>query len=119
MPASTFIEACPPTIRARLRETAIAVAESPPNRFAGGGKWEAMHGDMSGWFEIRVDGTPRRTHYRLYCLLDYQAEGAKKPYLVIVDGRAKPFRTTLGPAEYDQVKALGVDYLSSKVRSIG
>ncbi len=28
------------------------------------GYWEAMKGDMSGWFEVRVDG-PRRHHYRL------------------------------------------------------
>jgi hypothetical protein len=119
MPAQVFIDSCPETIRARLRDTAIAVAESPPHRFAGGGKWEAMHGDMSGWFEIRVDGTPNRTHYRVFCLLDYEAEGAEKPYLVLVDGRKKPFRTALPDAEYAKVKALGEDYFSTKARSIG
>ncbi|MEP7764539.1 hypothetical protein [Sanguibacter sp. 25GB23B1] len=119
LPAQEFIDSCPETIRARIRETAITVAASPPNRFSGGGKWEAMHGAMSGWFEIRIDGTPSRTHYRVYCLLDYEAAGAVKPYLVLVDGRKKPFRTTLAPSEYDKVKLLGGRYLSSKDRSIG
>ena len=27
----------------------IAVAGAPPKKFAGGGYWEAMHGDMTGW----------------------------------------------------------------------
>ena len=31
-------------------------------RFAGGGYWEAMKGEMTGWFELRVDG-PGRHHY--------------------------------------------------------
>ena len=46
-----------------------AVAGAPPPMFSGGGKWEAMHGDMSGYYEIRVDG-PSRHHYRLFCLLE-------------------------------------------------
>jgi hypothetical protein len=45
------------------------VAAAPPKRFSGGGYWEAMHGEMTGWFEVRVDG-PQRRHYRLFCLLD-------------------------------------------------
>ena len=45
------------------------VAAAPPKRFAGGGYWEAMKGDMTGWFEVGVDG-PRRHHYRLFCRLD-------------------------------------------------
>lgn len=48
---------------------------------------------MSGWFEVRIDG-PKRHHYRLFCLLDYEAKGQEKPLIVVVDGRDKPFRTT-------------------------
>lgn len=44
-----------------------AVAEAPPPAYSGGGYWEAMHDDMSGYFEVRMDG-PSRTHYRLFCL---------------------------------------------------
>jgi hypothetical protein len=36
---------------------------------AGGGKWEAMHGAMGGWHEIRLTG-PGREQFRLFCLLE-------------------------------------------------
>lgn len=97
------------------------VAAAPPKRFAGGGYWEAMgrkHGtDMTGWFEVRVNG-PQRHHYRLFCLLDYDAINRDKPLLVIVDGRGKPFRTELAAKEYEAVKALGVEYRSRPQRSL-
>jgi hypothetical protein len=46
----------PVKVRATMRAVLVAVAEAPPHRFAGGGCWEAMKGDMAGWFEVRVDG---------------------------------------------------------------
>lgn len=119
MPARAYLASVPTTIRARIRNVAIAVAEAPPTRFAGGGMWEAMHGALTGWFEIRVDGTPRRTHYRVFCLLDYEAHGAEKPLLVLVDGRTKPFRTTLADADYAAVRTFGDDYRSTQPRPIG
>ncbi|MFJ8842818.1 hypothetical protein ACIRFF_07935 [Streptomyces cyaneofuscatus] len=93
-----------------------AVAAAPPKRFAGGGYWEAMKGDMAGWFEVRVDG-PERRHYRLFCLLDYEAEGNKKPLLVVVAGLDKPFRTVLSDADYQRVRGLGQEYRSRNPRS--
>ena len=47
-----------------------AVGEAPPPRFSGGGKWEAMHGSMGGWYEIRLTG-PGREQFRLFCQLEY------------------------------------------------
>jgi hypothetical protein len=44
-----------------------AVAEAPPNAFAGGGYWEAMHGTMAGYYEVRVNGRDRR-HCRLFAV---------------------------------------------------
>jgi hypothetical protein len=44
----------PTKVRARLLATLAAVAKAPPKRFAGGGQWEAMHGEMTGYFEVRV-----------------------------------------------------------------
>ncbi len=38
----------PTNVRARLLATLAAVAKAPPKRFAGGGQWEAMHGDTTG-----------------------------------------------------------------------
>lgn len=95
----------------------VAVAAAPPKRFSGGGYWEAMHAGMTGWFEIRVDG-PNRHHYRLFCRLDYEAIGLNKPLLVVIDGRSKPFRTTLSDAEYGEVRDYGEEYYKRNPRSI-
>lgn len=98
-PGREALNSYPSKVRATMRAALAAVASAPPKRFAGGGYWEAMKGPMTGWFELRVDG-PGRHHYRLFCLLDYDAEGFEKPLLVIIDGRDKPFRTTLSDADY-------------------
>lgn len=74
IPGREFLSACPPKVRATIRAVLVAVATSPPKRFAGGGYWEAMKDEMSGWFEVRVNG-PKRHHYRLFCRLDYDASG--------------------------------------------
>lgn len=118
VPARAYLDSVPPRIRARIINVAIVVAETPPKRFAGGGMWEAMHGKLAGWFEIRVDGAPNRTHYRMYCLIDSRAEGHNRPLLVLVDGRTKAFRTTLSDADYAAVKAMGDDYRSRNPRPI-
>jgi hypothetical protein len=76
-----------------------------------------MKGDMSGWFELRADG-PGSHHYRLFCLLDYEAEGRAKPLLVVIDGRDKPFRTVLAEKDYIEVRALGEEYRTRNPRSI-
>ena len=108
----------PASARAKAYAVLIAVATAPPKRFAGGGYWEAMKGEMGGWFEVRIDG-PKRHHYRLFCLLDYEAKGQDKPLLVVVDGRDKPFRTTLSDADYAEVRAMGKEYLNRNPRAIG
>lgn len=100
-----------------MRAVLVAVAAAPPKRYSGGGYWEAMKGNMTGWFEVRVDG-PKRHHYRLFCRLDYEAEDATKPLLVVITGLDKPFRTELSDSDYASVCQLGVEYLSRNPRSI-
>ena len=101
-----------------MRAVLVQVAAAPPKRFAGGGYWEAMKGEMTGWFEVRVDG-PRRHHYRLFCRLDYEAHARSKPLLlVVVCGLSKPFRTRLSDADYKRVRELGREYLSRNPRSL-
>ncbi|GAB08862.1 hypothetical protein GOARA_021_00990 [Gordonia araii NBRC 100433] len=117
-PGRDALRAWPASVRAKAYSVLIAVATAPPKRFAGGGYWEAMKGDMSGWFEVRIDG-PKRHHYRLFCLLDYEAKDNEKPLLVVVDGRDKPFRTTLNDSDYAEVRAMGDEYLARNPRSIG
>lgn len=117
-PGRDFLnDVCPPKVRATMRAVLGAVAAAPPKRYAGGGYWEAMKGDMTGWFEVRVDG-PKRHHYRLFCQLDYDAKKVEKPLLVVIDGRDKPFRTELSNAEYKAVRDLGTEYRSRNPRSI-
>lgn len=116
-PGRAFLrDVCPVKVRSTMSAVLAAVAAAPPKRFAGGGYWEAMKGDMAGWFEVRVDG-PKRRHYRLFCLLDYDAEGSEKPLLVVVAGLDKPFRTVLSDADYQWVRGLGQEYRSRNPRS--
>jgi hypothetical protein len=116
-PGRDFLSRCPTGVRAKFRAVLTQVAAAPPKRFAGGGMWEAMKGDMTGWFEVRRDG-PKRHHYRLFCLLDYDADGEDKPLLVVVTGLDKPFKTTIADRDYEAVRQLGDEYRARNPRSI-
>jgi len=117
VPGQEFLAACPTKVRATMRAVLVAVAAAPPKRYSGGGYWEAMKGEMTGWFEVRVDG-PKLHHYRLFSRLDYEAENATKSLLVVVAGLDKPFRTELSESDYAGVRRLGEEYLSRNPRSI-
>jgi hypothetical protein len=66
VPADVFLDSCPDRVEATILAALEAVREAPPPQFSGGGKWEAMHGTMGGYYEIRVTG-PGRAQYRLFC----------------------------------------------------
>jgi len=119
VPVREFLDRCPTAVAAKLVAVIKAVAGAPPPAFSGGGKWEAMHGDMSGFYEVRVDG-PKRHHYRLFCVLEREGAqvGLGGPSLVLVTGKDKPFRTVLSAADYAEVRSLGREYLSRALRSI-
>jgi hypothetical protein len=106
-------------VAAKLVAVVKAVADAPPPAFSGGGKWEAMHGDMTGFYEVRTDGAKRR-HYRLFCLLD--RDGAKVglggPSLVLITGKDKAFQTVLSAADYAEVRRLGREFLARTPRSV-
>jgi hypothetical protein len=116
-PGRVFLHSCPPAIRIKFGARLAAVAAAPPNKFAGGGYWEKMHGDMASWYEVRVDG-PNRHHYRLFCMLDYAAEDREKGLLVVLDGRDKPFQTTISATDYSRVRDMGEEYLKRNPRSV-
>jgi hypothetical protein len=88
-----------------MKAVLVAVAEAPPPAFSGGRKWEAMHDEMSGFYEVRVDG-PQRHHYRLFCILERcgREVGLAGPSLVVITGKDKPFRTLLSDEDATQVK---------------
>lgn len=119
VPARQFFDQCPPAVVQKFFAVIKAVANAPPPQFSGGGLWEAMHDEMAGYYEIRVDG-PKRHHYRLFCLLDRDGAivGLGGPSLVLVTGKDKPFRTVLTKADYEEVRALGTEFLSRSPRSI-
>ncbi|WP_196759531.1 hypothetical protein [Mycobacterium avium] len=116
-PGYQFLSGCPAKVEATMYAVLNAVASAPPKRYAGGGYWEAMHGTMTGWFEVRVDGSRPRMHYRLFCRLDYSAKGADRPLLVVVTGMSKPRGTTFSESDYAAVKALGDEYFARNPRS--
>lgn len=114
VPAEDFLRSkCPESVKDNLRAVLVAVAKAPPKSFPGGGKWEVMHDNMKGWYEARADG-PARTHYRLFCRLDYDAPGETKPLLVVVTGMKKPFMTEFTDTDYAKVRALGAEYFAHR-----
>lgn len=76
-----------------------------------------MHGDMTGWHELRCNGRDRSQH-RLFCLIDTEARGASKPWLVVITGMSKAFRTTFTDADYKSVRDLGEEYRARNPRSV-
>jgi hypothetical protein len=100
-----------------------AVAVAPPPQFAGGGKWEAMHGSMGGWHEIRLTG-PGREQFRLFCVLENAANeellrrGLTKPTIAVVTGMRKPWRTKFSETDYSRVRRLGDEHKANHPRRI-
>lgn len=60
VPADEFLDRCPDKVEATILAVLEAVRRAPPPAFSGGGKWEALHGTMGGYYEIRVTGPGRR-----------------------------------------------------------
>ena len=119
VPARDFLDSCPTKVQAVMLAVLDAVAAAPPPAFSGGGKWEAMHGRMGGFYEVRVDG-PQRRHYRLFCLLERNGleVGLGGPSIVLVSGLDKPFMTTLSDADYEAVRRLGEEFRARLPRCV-
>ena len=124
VPAADFLDDCPTKIEAQFNAVLDAVAAAPPPQFSGGGKWEAMHGTMGGYYEIRLTG-PGREQFRLFCLLENAApaelkrRGLKGPSIVVVNGMRKRHRTTFTDRDYAKhVRAVGEDHLANFPRRL-
>jgi hypothetical protein len=98
VPAIEFLESVPLKVRAEIHAVLDAVAEAPPPAFSGGGKWEVMHDDMAGFYEIRVQGGGK--NHRLFCLLERDAEDLGGSSIVAIDGLSKPKRSAANPKDY-------------------
>ena len=53
VPGEKFPDGLPGKLDARFNAVLEAVRAAPPPCFSGGGHWEAMHGEMGGYYEIR------------------------------------------------------------------
>jgi len=108
VPAIEFLECVPPKVAAEIHAVLDAVAAAPPPSFSGGGKWEAMHDDMAGYFEVRVQGGGM--NHRLFCLLERDADDLGGSSIVCIDGLSKPPRTAAHPRDYRRVKRYGAEF---------
>jgi Txe/YoeB family toxin of Txe-Axe toxin-antitoxin module len=96
VPSIEFLDGLPAKVAAEIHAVLDAVAEAPPPSFSGGGKWEAMHDDMAGYYEIRVQGGGR--NHRLFCVLERDADDLGGSSIVCLGGLSKPPRTAAIPA---------------------
>lgn len=94
-----------------------AVAEAPPPKFAGALHWQAMHGTMSGIYEVRVKGPDKRL-YRLFCLLEREAPGLPGPTLVVLDGMSKQVGTAFSDGEYRRIRRLRDEHVAQLPRRV-
>jgi hypothetical protein len=100
-----------------------AVRDAPPPQFSGGGYWEAMHGDMGGYYEIRLTG-PGRRQYRLFCILDnadpgeLRERGFDAPQIAAITGMVKDSGKKFSGRDYAKVRKLGNAYLAELPRPI-
>jgi hypothetical protein len=108
VPAIDFLDSIPAKVAAEIHAVLDAVAAAPPPSFSGGGKWEAMHGDMAGFFEVRVQGGGM--NHRLFCVLERDAEDLQGSSIVCIDGLSKPPRSPASPRDYRRVKQYGVEF---------
>lgn len=102
VPTITFLETLPPKVAAEIHAVLDAVAEAPPPAFSGGGKWEAMHGDMAGFFEVRVQGGGK--NHRLLCVLERDATDLGGSSVVCIGGLSKPRGSAASPRDYRTIK---------------
>ena len=91
-----------------IRTMLDAVAAAPPPTVSGGGKWEVLHDEMAGYFEVRVQGGGM--NHRLFCVLERAAEDLGGSSIVCIDGLSKPPRTAAHLRDYGRVKRYGAEF---------
>jgi Txe/YoeB family toxin of Txe-Axe toxin-antitoxin module len=108
VPSIEFLDGLPAKVAAEIHAVLDAVAEAPPPSFSGGGKWEAMHDDMAGYYEVRVQGGGK--NHRLFCVLERDADDLGGSSIVCLGGLSKPPRTAANPRDYRAVKRYGAEF---------
>jgi hypothetical protein len=101
-PTIEFLDTLPDKVAAEIQAVLEAVAAAPPPSFSGGGKWEAMHDDMAGMYEVRVQGAG--ANHRLFCLLERNADDLGGPTIVCLGGLTKEVRSSASPRDYRRIR---------------
>lgn len=104
VPALEFLEGLPTKVAAEIHAVIDAVASAPPPSFSGGGKWQAMHDNMAGFYEVRVSGGGQ--NHRLFCLLERDAPDLGGSSIVCISGLSKPLRSPAKPRDYTRARRL-------------
>lgn len=108
VPTADFLDELPMKVVAEIHAVLDAVAAAPPPSFSGGGKWEAMHDDMAGYYEVRVQGGGK--NHRLFCLLEREAPDLGGPSIICLGGLSKPRRTAADPRDYRMIARYGAEF---------
>ena len=114
VPTVHFLDSLPDKVAAEIQAVLEAVAAAPPPSFSGGGKWEAMHDDMAGLYEVRVQGSG--ANHRLFCILERNADDLGGPSIICLGGLSKPVRSPADPRDYRKIKQYVAEF--QKRRSI-
>lgn len=112
VPAREFLDALAPRAAAKIEAILAAVAAAPPPKFAGGGKWQAMRGEMSGCYEVRVRDAS--LNHRLICVLDRPGDDLGGPSVVCLGGFSKRLRIAAPSREYRRLAGYRQEFLSTR-----
>jgi hypothetical protein len=86
-----------------------AVAAAPPPAFSGGGKWEAMHDEMAGFWEVGIHEAGM--NHRLFCVLERDAVDLGGSSIVVIDGLSEPKRSAADPKDYRHSRMMRDEFL--------
>lgn len=112
VPAVEFLNSLSVGAAAEFQAVLEAVAAAPPPSFSGGGKWEAMHGEMAGVYEIRVQRDGQ--NHRLFCLLERNADDLGGPSIVVLGGLSKPRRSPASPKDYRTIRKYSSEFAARR-----
>jgi hypothetical protein len=114
VPVIEFFDELSDTVVAQIQAVLDAVAGAPPPSFSGGGKWEAMKGDMAGFFEVRVTGNNKagkRMNHRLFCVLIRDDPTLGGSAIVCIGGLSKEPREAARPSDYKRIRQLRDEFM--------
>ena len=95
-PTIEFLETLPDKVAAEIQAVLEAVAAAPPPSFS------AMHDDMAGIYEVRVQGGG--ANHRLFCLLERNGDDLGGPAVVCLGGLSKPVRSAASRRDYSRIR---------------